>query len=99
MTNRRFVLTALIATLLLSFASQAYAQSWAWAVYHDGHGSIWVANQSNPPNPKIWTRMENHAFLSQAQAQSHACLLVTKGDLINRKYVSAQISSGAWTCP
>ena len=90
---------ALAAFSLLPTLAPASAQSWAWAVYHNGKGAIWVANQTTPPDPNVWKRMDSHAFLSQSQAQSRACLLVTKGDLFNRKYSSQQISMGAWGCP
>lgn len=89
-----------IFVVLVSLSSQVpiNAQSWAWAVFHNGSGAIWVANHQTPPDPNVWTRMDSYAFRSQTEAQNIACMLVTKGDLFNRKYTSVQISTGAWTC-
>lgn len=90
---------AIFCAIGISLITTAQAQSLAWAVYTDGEGAIWVANQATPPNPQVWKRMDNHSFLSEAQAKGNACMLVTKGDLFNRKYTSVQISRADWSCP
>lgn len=96
----RFAKLFIIALAAGFVASQAPAEArtWAWAVYDNGSGAIWVANQSSPPNPSTWKRMQSYSFRSQVEAQNIACMLVTQGDLFNRKYTSVQISRGDWTC-
>jgi len=78
--------------------STASAQSWAWAVYHNGD-AILVANMSNPPDLRVWTPVSPCTHQSRTQAQSCACMLVTQGDLTNRIYTSVQIARNEWSCP
>jgi len=81
-----------------AFGAPAFAQSWAWAVYHNGD-EIVVANMASPPDRTAWTPVSPCTYQSQVQAQGCACVLVTKGDLMNRKYHSTQIAKGEWSCP
>ena len=74
------------------------AQSWGWAVYHDGRGTIYVANMAAVQPQSGWVPLAPYTNQTIRQARQAACLLVTQGDLTNRKYRSPQINQGEWRC-
>lgn len=74
------------------------AQSWAWAVYHDGHGSIMVANMADVAATSNWRPLPPYTHQGLRQAQQAACLLVLEGDLATRRYKAPQIERGEWWC-
>lgn len=87
-----------LAIALGASADRCAAQSWAWAVYHDGNGTIHVANMADVRPSSGWVPLAPYTNQTLRQAQQAACLLVTEGDLTNRKYHSPQIDRGDWSC-
>ena len=89
----------ILAVLALSFGVRdSQAQTWGWAVYHDGRGTIYVAEMAAVSPSSGWVPLAPYTNQTLRQARQAACLLVTEGDLTNRKYRSPQIRRGEWSC-
>lgn len=92
------VLGVLTAAAIGFGAGSGQAQSWGWAVYHDGRGAIYVAEMAAVSPSSGWVPLAPYTNQTLRQARQAACLLVTVGDLTNRKYRSPQIRRGEWSC-
>ncbi|MBO6638764.1 MAG: hypothetical protein JJ920_07650 [Roseitalea sp.] len=76
----------------------SFAQSWAWAVYHDGQGTIRVANMADVAPSSGWRPLPPYTHQGLRQARQAACLLVLDGDLTTKRYKAPQIEQGEWQC-
>lgn len=92
------VALSLCACLLSAEMAIGQAQAWAWAVYHNGRGTIFVARMSTVSPTSEWVPLAPYTNQSYRQAQDAACLLSTIGDLRNRRYRTPQIERGEWIC-
>ena len=98
MLARKAAELSVCAWLLGAAVTIGQAQAWAWAVYHNGRGTIFVARMTAVSPSSEWVPLAPYTNQTNRQAQDAACLLSTVGDLRNRRYRAPQIERGDWSC-